>query len=124
LAIEYSPARVDAPKLRTSYEFNTDGTLNQTTDPKGLITRYEYDALGRRTVAEIANYVDGTPGGGANDDEDVTDRRTFRLPTSVASNLVAQCDVAEPSNSPPDHGDSRRSVARAVQVAAETGELE
>ncbi|MCC7013302.1 MAG: hypothetical protein IT454_12125 [Planctomycetes bacterium] len=39
------------------------------TDPKGLVTRNEYDAAGRRTKV-IANYVDGTPGGGTNGDED------------------------------------------------------
>jgi len=81
------PARAD-DKLRTSYEFNTDGTLKQTTDPKGLITRYEYDALGRQT-AVIANYVDGTPGGGTNGDQDQVVRYGFTngLQTSITADL-------------------------------------
>lgn len=81
------PARAD-DKLRTTYEFNTDGTLKQTTDPKGLITRYEYDALGRQT-AVIANYVDGAAGGGANGDEDQIVRYGYTdgLQTSITADL-------------------------------------
>jgi RHS repeat-associated protein len=81
------PARAD-DKLRTTYEFNTDGTLKQTTDPKGLITRVEYDALGRQT-AVIANYVDGTAGGGANNDEDQVVRYAYTngLMTSLTADL-------------------------------------
>ena len=55
------PARSDTA-LRTSYTYDTDGTLKETTDPKALVTRYEYDAAGRKTK-EIHNYGDGTPSG-------------------------------------------------------------
>jgi RHS repeat-associated protein len=81
------PARAD-DKLRTTYEFNTDGTLKQTTDPKGLITRVEYDALGRQT-AVIANYVDGTAGGGGNGDEDQIVRYAYTdgLQVSITADL-------------------------------------
>ena len=51
-----------ATVLVTSRTYNTDGTLKETTDPRGLVTRQEYDALGRVT-ATIANYVNGAPSG-------------------------------------------------------------
>jgi RHS repeat-associated protein len=62
------PSRSDTA-LRTTYTYNDDGTLKEVEDPKGIKQRTEYDALGRRTKA-IANYIDGTPGGGANADQD------------------------------------------------------
>ncbi|MBL9000276.1 MAG: hypothetical protein JNK25_03995, partial [Phycisphaerae bacterium] len=49
--------------------YNTDGTVQDVTDPKGIVARTEYDAAGRVTK-RIANYADGSPGGGAADDED------------------------------------------------------
>ena len=64
------PARSDTA-LRVTYSYNDDGTLKEVTDPKGIVTRTEYDALGRRTKV-IANYTDGTPGGGTYGDEDQT----------------------------------------------------
>ena len=64
------PARSDTA-LRVTYTYNDDGTLREVTDPKGIVQRTEYDALGRRTKV-IANYTDGTPGGGTHVDEDQT----------------------------------------------------
>jgi RHS repeat-associated protein len=55
--------------------YNDNGTLKEVTDPKGLVTRTEYDAAGRRT-AEIRNYVNGTPSGD-NGDDDVYTRYTY-----------------------------------------------
>jgi len=40
------PARSDTA-LRTTTTFNDDGTVQQTTDPRGLVMRAEYDDLGR-----------------------------------------------------------------------------
>ena len=62
------PTRSDT-LLVTSTTYNDDGSLKEITDPAGIVTRYEYDDLGR-TTKQSENYVDGTPGGGANDDED------------------------------------------------------
>jgi len=56
-------------RLITSTAFNTDGTVLSTTDPRGIITRQEYDGAGR-TTKTIANYTDGTPGGGTYGDQD------------------------------------------------------
>ena len=63
------PTRSDTA-LRTTNTYNDDGALEEVEDPKGLETRYEYDALGRQTKV-IANYDDGTPGG-TDGDEDQT----------------------------------------------------
>jgi YD repeat-containing protein len=81
------PARSDTA-LRTTWVYNDDGTLKEVSDPKDLDTRYEYDALGRRTKV-IANYVDGTPGGGTNGDEDQTVAYAFTdgLQVSMTADL-------------------------------------
>ncbi len=81
------PARSDTA-LRTTYVYNDDGTLKEVSDPKELETRYEYDALGRKTKT-IANYVDGTPGGGTNGDEDQTVSHAFTdgLQVSMTADL-------------------------------------
>ncbi|MBX3377511.1 MAG: hypothetical protein KF678_10975 [Phycisphaeraceae bacterium] len=64
--------------LRTTTTYNDDGTVLETESPgkpsdpsgtSGVKTRFEYDDLGRQT-AVINNYVNGSPGGGSNDDED------------------------------------------------------
>ncbi len=66
------PARSDTA-LRWTSTYNTDGTLQEVTDPRALVQRFEYDALGRRTK-EIKNYGDGTPSG---TDSDVTIRYEY-----------------------------------------------
>ncbi len=81
------PARSDTA-LRTTHVHNDSGTLKEVADPKDLKTRYEYDALGRRTKV-ITNYVDGTPGGGTNGDEDQTVAYAFTdgLQVSMTADL-------------------------------------
>ncbi|MCC6244764.1 MAG: hypothetical protein IT353_18100, partial [Gemmatimonadaceae bacterium] len=81
------PSRSDTV-LVTSNTYNDDGTLKETTDPRGLKTRMEYDPAGR-TIKTIKNYVDGTPGGGSNGDEDQTVAYTFSkgLRTSITADL-------------------------------------
>ena len=53
------PTRSDTA-LRTSYSYDTDGALQDVTDPRALVTRTEYDDAGRQTKV-IRNYEDGTP---------------------------------------------------------------
>jgi RHS repeat-associated protein len=52
------PARSDTV-LVTSYDYNDAGWVQDTVDPRGIVTRTEYDAL-QRTTAAIANYT-GNP---------------------------------------------------------------
>ncbi|MGD9689502.1 MAG: hypothetical protein AB7K52_07155 [Phycisphaerales bacterium] len=59
--------RSDA-ELVTSTTYDTDGTVLETTDPKALVTRFLYDDAGRK-IADIRNYVNGTPSGETGDDD-------------------------------------------------------
>jgi RHS repeat-associated protein len=86
------PARSDTA-LRTTYTYNTDGTLKEVSDPKDIQTRYTYDALGRQTKVN-ANYVDGTPGGGTNGDNDQTVEYAYTdgLRTSITAKMPSSSD--------------------------------
>lgn len=54
------PARSDTV-LVTTVEYDSAGNVLQTTDPKGIVTRYEYDDLGRKvTVIEDDGGTDRT----------------------------------------------------------------
>jgi YD repeat-containing protein len=78
------PARSDTA-LRTTYTYNDEGTLQQVTDPKGIITRTVYDDMGR-TTAVIRNYVNGapsTPAATATDDLHTRYEYTDGLQTKV-----------------------------------------
>ena len=68
------PARSDTALL-TESTYDTDGSLQETIDPRNLKTRFEYDDLGRQT-AIIANYVNGLPSGN-NGDDDVHTRYVY-----------------------------------------------
>ena len=66
------PARSDTA-LRTSYFYNDDGKLESIKDPKGIITKYEYNDMGR-PVTTIANYDASVSSGnpsGASDNQTV-----------------------------------------------------
>jgi RHS repeat-associated protein len=62
--------------LVTTMSYGKDGQVAQVTDPMEIVAAYEYDDAGRKT-AEIANYADGTAGGGTNDDEDQIVRYSY-----------------------------------------------
>ncbi|MBK8172704.1 MAG: hypothetical protein IPK60_20535 [Sandaracinaceae bacterium] len=80
------PSR-SATALRTSYAYNTDGTLQKTTDPKGIVALTEYDAMGR-TTRTISNWVDGTAGGSSSDEDQVVAYGyTDGLQTSITADL-------------------------------------
>lgn len=53
------PTRSDSV-LVNSVSYDSAGRAKDTTDPRGIVSRTLYDALGR-TTKTIANYVDGTP---------------------------------------------------------------
>jgi RHS repeat-associated protein len=65
-----TPQRSDTV-LRTSWTYNTDGTLQQVKSPKRIKNRYEYDQLGR-TVKFTENYVDGSPNATYPDEDRIT----------------------------------------------------
>lgn len=86
------PAR-SATALRTTYVYNPDGSLLSVTDPGDKQTRYEYDDLGRQTKI-TSNYVDGSPGGGTNDDQDqvITYTYTDGLMVTMTADLAGSSD--------------------------------
>lgn len=55
------PTASDSSKIVSLVSYNADGSCREQKDPRGKVTRYEYDGAGRLT-ATIANYIDGTPG--------------------------------------------------------------
>lgn len=77
------PSRSDTI-LVTSSTFDTCGHVKDVTDPMGRVTQTTYDAAGHRTKV-IENYVNGTAGGGTNNEEDrITDYHyTNGLLTSI-----------------------------------------
>lgn len=81
------PTRSDTVRVTTS-TYGDDGVLKEVTDSSGIKTRLDYDAA-RRVVKIIKNYIDGTPGGGTNGDEDQTVAYTFAkgLRTSITADL-------------------------------------
>ncbi|MEW6743202.1 MAG: RHS repeat-associated core domain-containing protein [Planctomycetota bacterium] len=84
------PARSDTA-LRTTFTYNTDGTVHKVEDPKALVTKWDYDAEGRRTE-EIrhydANVNSGNPSG-TDDNVTVTYAFTDGLMTSMTADLPA-----------------------------------
>ncbi|MCK4873242.1 MAG: hypothetical protein KAS72_10995 [Phycisphaerales bacterium] len=84
-----APSRSDTVLVAT-YAYNDDGTRLSVTDPMNIETRTTYDDVGRVTKV-VANYTDGTPGGGTNDDEDQTIAYEYTdgLKTKVTADLPA-----------------------------------
>ncbi len=61
------PSRSDT-ELLTENTWDTAGTVQDVTDPRGLVMRTERDDA-RRTTATIRNYVNGTPSSSTGDDD-------------------------------------------------------
>ncbi|MBI5285433.1 MAG: hypothetical protein HY874_10105, partial [Chloroflexi bacterium] len=83
-----SPAESRSPdRLRTTTAYATDGTVSTIEDPRGLVTKYEHDALGR-TTKEIRNF-DASVNGGApyGSDDNVTTK--FEFSKGLQTKLIA-----------------------------------
>lgn len=65
-----------ADYLVTSTVYNKDGSVQQVTDPRGLTTKFLYDAAGRQT-AVISNYTQEPPSGGFSSSDDDRDHDTY-----------------------------------------------
>ncbi|HLP85567.1 MAG TPA: hypothetical protein VK157_14555, partial [Phycisphaerales bacterium] len=70
-------------RLISETAYLPEGRVDYTLDPKNIKTKTTYDAAGR-TLSTIANYVDGTPGGGTNGDQDQTTRYAYSRGRMVA----------------------------------------
>jgi RHS repeat-associated protein len=73
-------------RLISETYYLADGRVDYVADPKNIKTKTTYDAMGQ-TLSTISNYVDGTPGGGTNNDQDNTIAYTYsrgRLATYTA----------------------------------------
>jgi RHS repeat-associated protein len=79
------PTRSDTALL-TEYEYNTDGTLKETVDPRNLKTRHGYDDAGRQTKV-VNNYTDFTPS--ADTDQTTKYEYTDGLRTKLIADLPA-----------------------------------
>ncbi|MFN0007039.1 MAG: RHS repeat-associated core domain-containing protein [Planctomycetota bacterium] len=82
------PSRSDTA-LRTTWTYNTDGTVDTITDPKALVTKRVYDAEGRVTK-EIKNYDAGVNSGdpsGTDDNVTVVYEYTKGLRTKIKADL-------------------------------------
>jgi RHS repeat-associated protein len=79
-----APARSDTA-LVTSYTYDDAGRVQDVTDPRGIVARTLYDALGR-TTATIANFTGGAPGS----QTDVTALFTFDSAGRLASRTAVQ----------------------------------
>jgi len=78
------PGRSDTV-LVTSYSFDDGGRLQDTTDPRGIVTRSLYDLMGR-TTASILNYTGGAPGA----QTDVATTFQFNTSGQLASRTAVQ----------------------------------
>jgi RHS repeat-associated protein len=79
-----APARSDTV-LVTSYTYDAAGRVQDVTDPRGIISRTLYDALGG-TTATIANFTGAAPGS----QTDVTTLFTFDSAGRLASRTAVQ----------------------------------
>ncbi len=75
LASYSTPPARSATALRTTWAYGTDGGIDTTTDPRGIAYKELRDAEGR-VVADIRNYVDGTPSGSPTTATSVDDNYT------------------------------------------------
>ena len=85
-----APAASDTA-LVTTYTYDAAGRVQDVTDPRGIIARTLYDALGR-TTATVANYTGDAPAA----QTDVTTRFTFDSAGRLASRTAVQ-----PTGTPP-----------------------
>ena len=107
--------------LVTKYTYDDAGRQQDVIDNAGMVTRSQYDALGRVT-ATIENYVDGTPGGSADDEDRTTTyaynaagqitEQTADLPGTAddqSTYYIYSADLSTPGSVVPNH-----SLLRAV----------
>jgi RHS repeat-associated protein len=81
------PSRPTTGVLLASYAYDDAGRRSEMTDPLGADTRWTFDDAGRATQV-IRNYVDGTAGGGAQDDEDLVTEFEYVVGTLDGSTPV------------------------------------
>lgn len=86
------PASTDTLLVTTNH-YDDANRVDRVVDPRGIETRWEFDDAARET-ATIENYVDGTPGGGAADDEDRITRTTYA--NGLVSSKIADMPGSEP----------------------------
>jgi RHS repeat-associated protein len=88
------PARSDTV-LVTDYSYTETGEIEETTDPEARIERRSYDNLGRLTSV-ISNYLNGTPGDNAAEDDDRKEEREYDSSSHVVKRKVYTTSASDP----------------------------
>lgn len=91
------PSSSSGTVIVTQQSYATDGSVQDTTDPRGIVTRYEVDDAGRQT-AVIRNYDSGVNGGdpsGTDDNVTVEYEYTDGLRTLIAARMPSSSDDQE-----------------------------
>jgi YD repeat-containing protein len=80
------PSRSDSV-LVTSFSYDDAGHVQDVTDPRGIVSRSLYNALGR-TVTTIADYTNGTPTSDSNRTMAYTYDGSSHVATATATNVL------------------------------------
>jgi YD repeat-containing protein len=91
------PGSSSSTVIITTTVYDSAGQVLEQVDPKGVVTRYQYDAAGRQ-VAVINNFNAGVNSGlpsGAHDNQTITYEYTNGLQTKIIARMPSSSDDQE-----------------------------